>query len=167
MFLVQSYLKKDIVIDSLEGINSKYALYFACCDSNNCLKYIRDYDYIEGAITIYYNQKPLLDFRHWDLVDQLWVYFLDAIYSALIEKKNVEFYFPDQTIKVKLDRISDIFFKLSIDESVYTLDLKEFSKTMISGAERFFSILINCDCESIVSMSKEQLVRIDEIRKAL
>lgn len=167
MFSVQTYLKNECVIKSLEELDINPSLYFNCFNSNDCLSYIYDYNHIEGAIIVYYNQQSLLDYKHWDIVDMLWVYFLDAIYSVLIKKENYEFYFPDQALKVSFNRISDLLLKLSIDENVYCLDLKEFIKSIVSGAEKFFSILINCDCSSLVTMSKEQLDRIEQIRAVL
>ncbi|MDE6761090.1 MAG: hypothetical protein K2J90_10510, partial [Lachnospiraceae bacterium] len=48
-----------------------------------------------------YNGEKILGENEWDLVDQLWLYFINA-FIQLKKQEYVEFYFPDQALKVKM-----------------------------------------------------------------
>lgn len=51
-----------------------------------------DPDYIEGAILWSYDGRAILSEKHWDLVDQLWAYFIDGV-EAVVKSETFEHYF--------------------------------------------------------------------------
>lgn len=108
-----------------------------------------------------------MDFRYWDLVDQLYIYFLDAIEFLLDGNQYTTFLYPDQPVEVTLCKKTNNILKFSIDGKNYIIDYKTFIKGIIDSAETFFSILINCKRTSVISMSTRQLHRILKIRKSL
>lgn len=108
-----------------------------------------------------------MDFRYWGLVDQLYIYFLDAIEFLLDGNQYTTFLYPDQLVEVTLCKKTNNILKFSIDGKNYIIDYKTFIKGIIDSAETFFSILINCKRTSVISMSTRQLHRILKIRKSL
>lgn len=72
--------------------------------------------YFEGFMDINYNGKPILNERHWDLVDQLWVYFSKAFEEAN-DRGLSQFYFPDQPLKVTVKFKGNGFINITIDDS--------------------------------------------------
>ncbi|WP_269774509.1 hypothetical protein [Bacillus siamensis] len=51
-----------------------------------------DTNYLSGAIILKYSEQELLDATMWDLVDQLWAYFLNLI-EETIETGESETFF--------------------------------------------------------------------------
>lgn len=164
MIEINTYLKKQVTISSLENINEEISRYFVPLNRKEDLCYIDDFDYIEGAITICADEEYILDFRHWDLVDQLWVYLLHAVYEMLTQRKEVKFYFPDQPIEFKVKMLSDYAILLSVKDEKHIVNRKEFMEALLEGGQHFFSILYQCDNGQMVSRSKEMLELIKEIR---
>lgn len=63
----------------------------------------QDSFYIEGGICLNYQNKNILGYQEWDLLDQLWSYFLAAFVEIIILKKNEsQFHFPDQPLEVMI-----------------------------------------------------------------
>lgn len=87
MISIETYIKNDTKITSLANIESEYLKYFINFNDKKCLGLIGDFDYIEGAITIKYYENNILSFKQWDIVDQLWSYFINAI-EELVEGKK-------------------------------------------------------------------------------
>lgn len=69
-------------------------------------RYAGDPDYVHGAIELEIGGVILLDRSMWDLIDQLWAYWVMAIEQALFAP-GAEFHFPDQPIRVALDSRND------------------------------------------------------------
>jgi hypothetical protein len=92
----------------------------------------------------------ILDFRHWDLVDQLWSYLVDAVESLVSGEKAVEFYFPDQPLLFKMKVISDFVLLLELEDMRYSVNRQEFLGSLLKGAESFFLILSQCVDENII-----------------
>ena len=164
MIEINTYLKKQVVISSLENINEEMARYFVPLKSKADLCYIDDFAYIEGAITIRSDEEYILDFRHWDLVDQLWVYLLHATYEMLTQKKEVKFYFPDQPLEFKMKMVSDYAILLSVKDEKHVVNRKEFMEALLESGQHFFAILYECDNREMISRSMEELELIKEIR---
>ncbi|MBR4084275.1 MAG: hypothetical protein IKK33_08355 [Lachnospiraceae bacterium] len=163
MIKINTYLKKQVIISSLENINEEMERYFVPLKSKVDLCYIDDFDYIEGAITICSDEKYILDFRHWDLVDQLWVYLLHATYEMLTQKKEVKFYFPDQPIEFKMKLVSDYAILLSVKGEKHVVNSKEFLEALLDGGQHFFAILYQCKNGQTISRSREELELIKEV----
>lgn len=160
---IKTYIKKNEIITSLEGINEEYFRYFVCCDDESWLQYVTDFDYIEGAITIFCDGVNILDFRYWDLVDQLWSYLIEGLNEILNGNKNVKFYFPDQPIEFKMQEISGELLLLTIKEKKFVVNRQEFVVAALKEAKKFYKILGKCSNEYVVEQSKDELRKIGEI----
>lgn len=145
LFQIKSYIRiPKVAITDLEEINNNPDKYFV--DINNELdmrKIINqlDFDYFEGVIYFSYNQQIILDFRHWDLIDQLWAYFINLIDNYYISNGNAEIFFPDQPVKIEFKRISDKLILLSIyGQKVFNIVLpeKDLFLAILDNGEQFF-----------------------------
>ena len=134
MISVKSYIKNDKIITSLENIETEYYKYFVEVNNKKCLELISDFDYIEGAIVFNYYGNTILGFKQWDLIDQLWVYFINAIEELIENKKVTTFYFPDQPIEVQIAIISQKQALLSIAEKKYYINNFYITITICSSA---------------------------------
>ncbi|PFM83698.1 hypothetical protein COJ53_30475, partial [Bacillus cereus] len=114
MISVKSYIKNDKIITSLDNIESNFLEYFIDFDNTKCLELVIDFDYMEGAIIINYYGNTILGFKEWDMIDQLWSYFINAIEELFENQNDVSFYFPDQPLEVKMQVISQEQILLSI-----------------------------------------------------
>lgn len=167
MIIVETYIKKDKPITSVEHINENYLNYFVHCNDESCLDYITDYDYLEGAIIISCDGIGILDFRYWDLVDQLWSYIIEAIYGLSRGENQVQFYFPDQPIKVNIQKISKYALLLKVEGKTFSFNKQEFICALLNGAEMFFSTLAKCQDTYLVTQSKEKLDLIKKIKNEI
>ena len=165
MVNVETYIKKDKIITSLENINENHSQYFVHCEDKSCLQYIENYDYIEGAITIFCDGVMVLDFSHWDLVDQLWSYIIDAIYELSKGETQVQVYFPDQPLKFEIQNVSAYMLLVVIEERKISVNKQEFIVALLENAKLFFSILNKCNNEDLVLHSKVVLEKIKGIKK--
>lgn len=135
MFEINTYiLKKEI--KKINGEKNQFCL----CKDKECLKYITDFQYINDMIEIRYYGEEILGAAQWDLVDQLWWYFIDAFIS-LKEQDCVEFYFPDQPLKVRMTDKNGKFIILEVGIKRYCLPKIPFIQAMLEEAKRFFTIL--------------------------
>lgn len=164
MISISTFIKKDKCINSIENINEIYNQYFVRCDDERCLKTIYDFEYIEGAIIIKSDDEIILDFKYWDIVDQLWTYMIDAVLKLMKGEKEVKFYFPDQPIEIQFQEISRTFLLLTVEERNFKVKKIEFILALLENAESFFKILSKCNEKYIVLQSKETLKKINEIR---
>ena len=67
-------------------------------------KPVPDEYHIDGAIDLVINGKRLLGFEDWDLVDQLWAYLIDGLFSVFESGKPFQTFFPDQPLKLQISR---------------------------------------------------------------
>ncbi|MBO8157602.1 MAG: hypothetical protein H0Z32_14320 [Bacillaceae bacterium] len=144
MINIKTYIKiPGIRIENLNDINENSSKYFIDLDNEiEMNKYFQnlDLDYIDGAITIEYYNHIIMDFRLWDIVDQLWSYFINLVEEVIQNGYGVT-YFPDQPVKVEMKLISKDLVLFSIDEGRVIsemLPMKKFIKTLLSSAENFF-----------------------------
>ncbi|KIO57074.1 hypothetical protein B4143_0508 [Bacillus subtilis] len=104
----------------------------------------------------------MLDVTMWDLVDQLWAYFLNLIEEA-IETGKSETYFPDQPLLLKMKSISNDMLLFEIDQKQKVLLPKlDFFESLLKNAKSFFETMNfvleeNCDYEY-------ELNKIDELQ---
>ncbi|MGP3780147.1 hypothetical protein ACTWKC_01920 [Bacillus sp. 4A_MP3] len=107
----------------------------------------------------------MLDATMWDLVDQLWAYFLNLI-EETIETGESETYFPDQPLLLKMKSISNDMLLFEIDEKQKVLLPKlDFFKTLLKNAKGFFETMIsfleeNCDYDYELNKIDELLTKI-------
>lgn len=144
IFNIKSYIKNpNIIIKDLSIINSNHKEIFIELDDDKILKTLVkdiDTDYIEGVIYLEYNGNILMDFRYWDIIDQLWAYMIQLIDDNL-KNKEAEVYFPDQPIKLQIKSISNNLVLFCIEENSkiqITLPKYEFFKSILESAKKFF-----------------------------
>ena len=134
MFEIRTYiLKKET------GKNVAKDKFYLCKD-DECLQYITDKQYIDGMIEIIYYGEKILGENEWDLVDQLWAYFIDA-FIQLKRQGYAEFYFPDQPLKVKMTDKNGKYLILEVGDKKKCLPQGIFIQEMAEEAKHFFSIL--------------------------
>lgn len=118
--------------------------FFNISDNSELVKTSSELDFssLDGAITINYFDCPIMGFRYWDLVDQLWAYFLNLI-TDYLNKGTVEMTFPDQPVKIKFTKLSDkaVVFNLGHEPDPFTFRTKDFFQALVSAAEEFFTTL--------------------------
>src|SRR5699024_11687423 len=74
-----------------------------------------DFDYIDGIIIIEYYDNLIMDFSLWDLVDQLWCYFIQLLEEVLQTGYGMT-YFTEQPIKMEMKVVSNDLLLFSLDE---------------------------------------------------
>lgn len=141
MLSIESYIIKNkaFVISDIDKINTD--LFVNIKDFTGLDKTKLDYDYISGAIVLIYNEKHLLGFKEWDLVDQLWYYFIDALIKLKTEN-NVEFTFPDQPLPVKIEKKGSDYLIINVDNNTVTINYVDFITNMYKSARVFFDNLL-------------------------
>lgn len=122
-----------------------------------------DLNYIEGAILIKYYDQVLMDFQYWDLIDQLWAYFINLI-SEVILKGEAETYFPDQPTKMSLRSVSDSIVLFGLQDKRWTLPKNEFFNTLLNEANYFFETMHQHNMEGKFEF---EIQRIQKIKKQL
>ncbi|NBI31021.1 hypothetical protein [Chengkuizengella marina] len=140
MFEVKSYIlipgKK---ITNLDLVKNNPFHYFD--EITNIDKYnVEDFDsnYLDGTINLKYYDETLMDFVLWDLVDQVWAYFLN-IFQDVVSTGYGKSYFPDMPLLIEIKTISDTLIMFEIEKHTrYALPKYEFMKDMLEGAEDFF-----------------------------
>ncbi len=141
MFICNSFIKKPEVI--IKDLNKNVENYFInVCETNELIKIKKDIDldYLEGVVYLEYFDNIIMDFKYWDLVDQLWAYILDMI-EAFLSNGIAETTFPDQPVLLSFKNISNEYILVSIDENIkktWTLPKQELLTTLIFAAEDFF-----------------------------
>jgi len=141
MLHIESYVIKNkvFVINDIDNIDE--CLFVNITDLQSFDKSKLDYDYLNGAITILYMDKKILGFREWDLVDQLWYYFVDALIKLKTEN-NVEFTFPDQPFPVKMEKKGIDYLIINVNNKIVRINFLDFVKHMYVSAELFFNNLL-------------------------
>lgn len=170
MFQIKSFLlRPGKTIENLEDAIINYQQYFiAIDDKNEMTKIIKNVDsnYVEGAIVITYYDKKIMDFRLWDLVDQLWSYIANTIKMAILNGEAMTF-FPDQPVKIIIkDLGKSILFQIQVknETTSHVLPKDEFLEEILTAAKFFFHEMINYNKE-FHKMYKFQLDEIESIKK--
>lgn len=141
MLSIESYIikNKSFVIKDIDNINND--LFVNIKKFNALDKTKLDYDYLNGAIVIVYNETNLLGFKEWDLVDQLWFYFIDALIKLKTENK-IEFTFPDQALPVKMEKKGNEYLIVNVNNNTVNINHVDFVKNMYDSAKIFFDNLL-------------------------
>lgn len=113
---------------------------FFLCTDERFLEYITDTQYIDGMIEVLYYGEEVMGAKEWDLVDQLWLYFVDA-FIQLKRQKSVGFFFPDQLLEVKMTNLNRDVLLFQIGNKKYCFPRMIFIRVMAEEAKRFFSVL--------------------------
>lgn len=102
---------------------------------------IVDTDYIEGAIFLVVNGKPVLTLQHWDYVDQLWAYIIDGL-ESISKNEDFETYFPDQPLELKFNNVNFNRVKIVLDGTeIVSINKKEFVTSIKRASIHFFKEL--------------------------
>jgi hypothetical protein len=110
---------------------------------------IEDEDYIEGAIELTINHRPLLTTAQVDYVDQLWAYLIQGMAEEVREGRPFSTYFPDCPIEGTLrpeparQQITvgvDLRQKRGVISA--SAPLAEFKQVFIAEARRFLETLL-------------------------
>lgn len=148
MFIIKSFIHNpNTLINNFKEVKKNPLYYFIAIDNTKEILRIKkdlDLDYIEGAIYLTYNGITIIDFTAYDLIDQLWIYFLNMI-NELLEKKKSMMYFPDQPIPMSMEEMPNNYILFYIDvetPSQWKLPKYEFLRTLLFGAKDFFEKMI-------------------------
>lgn len=135
------------------------------CDPDEVNPADLDLDYIAGAIVWLRQGNTILGEREWDLVDQLWAYFINGMLT-LLDEDSFECYFPDQPLLLRFDAEPNVRIRITIGTTSTEMPKDEFFSTLLLGAREFF-----CKLKSrIPSMSaacEHELQRIVQIEEVL
>ncbi|WP_163113869.1 hypothetical protein [Bacillus velezensis] len=173
MFYIQSLiLNPNKKIKDLSVLKKNVNDYFVPLNNIEELKNLKsqlDPHYLSGAIILKYGEQDLLDVTMWDLVDQLWAYFLNLI-EETIETGESETYFPDQPLLLKMKSISNDMLLFEIDEKQKVLLPKlDFFETLLKNAKSFFETINfvlgeSCDYEYELNKIDELQAKIKNVR---
>lgn len=145
MFNIKTFIKRPHVkIDNLNKVIKNPSQFFVHINNEIEIKRINhdlDFDYIDGTIIIEYYDHLIMDFSLWDLVDQLWCYFIQLLEEVLQTGYGMT-YFPEQPIKMEMKVVSNDLLLFSLDEGRKIrelLPMQEFMTAILKGAENFYS----------------------------
>lgn len=163
---ISSYIKKPG--EKIRDLNDpKLHEYFINIENIEELIKIRnklDSDYLDGYISIVYNDKIIIGPVEWDLIDQLWAYILNMIEEVLINK-YAETMFPDQPLKFSFTLFeSDVL--VILEQKKYMLPKDIFFNSLLNSAYNFFhlyQILFDCDYKLI----EYELNKIEKLKNTL
>lgn len=142
MFTIKSYIKyPHVTIKHFKDAQQKHFI-----DIDNINEIIRikndlDLDYLEGAIYLTYNNRVIIDFCYYDIIDQLWGYFLNMI-EEFLETQKSEMSFPDQPTPIEMKNISQHNLLFSIGLAKWDFPKYEFFDALLTGAKDFFEKLM-------------------------
>lgn len=107
---VESFLKKrEVEIHSFKNLSENWENHFfkvSDMTDEALEEYLKqERFYIEGSLCIWSYGREILSFKEWDLVDQLWAYFINALHELIVcgDAKS-QFSFPDQPLPVVLEK---------------------------------------------------------------
>jgi hypothetical protein len=155
-------------ITSLEELMNNPDKYFINIDDSNSIMNIYDrldLEYLEGAIIIKYNHKNLMDFKLYDLIDQLWSYLLNII-EDYYDEGIAETYFPDQPVKIILKKSTNNNLIFTVDNYEWNLKEYDFLDNLLNGAEQFFKKM-NTYSKHYNEYYNDELNRINKLKKLI
>jgi len=174
MFKIESFLLRPgkVIYDLADAI-ANYQQYFVSIDDNTEMRKIINYldrNYVEGAITINYYEKIIIDFSLWDVIDQLWSCIVNTVKLVVLNGEAMTF-FPDQPIKIiirDLKKINSILFKIQFNNKIvsHVLPKKEFFEEILTAAQHFFQTMLNYNKRSQQFYTSE-LRNIESTKKLL
>ena len=98
------------------------------------------YNYLEGSILLTYNGQEYLGLKDWDLIEQLWSYFITAI-KDLKQEDKVTFRFPDCPFVISIEKKNNSRLIVFFHDRRMNIDLIEFISNMLNAAELFYENL--------------------------
>jgi hypothetical protein len=141
MFIIKSYLKyPSKPIYDLKKVEQNPLYYFVNIDNAQEILHIKndlDLYYIYGVLHLTYNDQVIIDFTYYDLIDQLWAYFLNMI-GEFLQTNFSKMSFPDQPLPMSMSNISDDYILFSINFVQWKLPKYEFFNALLIGAKDFF-----------------------------
>ena len=141
MFYVKSYIKNPVtnILNHDDLLNNSELFFIEVDHINSNSEYFNliDPNYLEGAIVLKYYNDIIIDFRYWDLIDQLWSYLVNMI-EDISTNEIFECYLPDQPVKISLKKTSNNYVVFSVDINKWNLEKDSFFKCVLEGAETFF-----------------------------
>jgi len=160
---IESYIAKtkDFVIRDINKMDESLFLNVAAIQEVDKKKI--DSNYIYGVLLIKYNGAVILGFKEYDLIDQLLMYFVDAI-EKFKENSEVEFSFPDQPFPVRIEKKGGDFCTLSLNDQKTALPETDFIRSMLEAAEFFFNQLLLLFPEEHFFI-KQNIDDIDKVKK--
>jgi hypothetical protein len=137
--------KKEVKINSLSELVNNPNKYFDKVDNN--YTFIAKEFYLNGVLIIKNNNRYILGFNEWDLIDQLISYFIQSLNSILIENdKESRFFFPDQPLEICLKKIDFNTLELIKNENdKYKLNLDMFLSQFVPTSSFFIEKLKKID----------------------
>lgn len=141
MLEIKTYIKKKGIIKKNDNLDE----FFILVNTSEVFKFVEDFCYMEGALEIIWNNELIIGLKQWDLIDQLWIYLIDAIGEILNGKKEISFWFPDQPIEVKLFDFSNGNVMLTIDNKKIFEEKNYLFKQLLDAASSFFIKMIYPD----------------------
>lgn len=75
---------------------------------------VADSNYVEGAARVEAEGIRILDIDAWDLIDQLWCYFVNGV-VCVMKGRSFDSGFPDQPIKFRFEPVGRAHVRLSFD----------------------------------------------------
>ncbi|OPH47372.1 hypothetical protein BC351_40165 [Paenibacillus ferrarius] len=116
-----------------------------------------DLNYVCGAIYIEYNYQPIINFSHWDLIDQLWAYIIDMI-EQFKSQGNASTYFPDQPIKLEFQKLNEKLMFVTLNENRYSFESSIFIEKLLDSAEAFFNVMEQHFGDGLYALQLKKLV---------
>lgn len=123
---------------------------------------ISDPDYLEGALELTVNGVSLITPDMWDYIDQLWAYIFNTI-EELTSKGSAWTYFPDQPIKLEMEKVESGMVQISVSirpgkvDSTTKTEEKKLLQRLLEEGERFFLQLSESSPESRKKYENELL----------
>lgn len=143
--VIKTYIKKPRV--KISDLKRNLRDFFVSIENISQLKNLSkhiDRDYIEGCIKITYQETTILDFCHWDLVDQLWSYIITLI-EQYYAQGSASTYFPDQPLQLSLQKKPGLNMSLMIssskEEKIWNIPELESLCLMLDAAKLFFETM--------------------------
>jgi len=144
---IESFLKKrEVEIYDLDGLSNKWENHFLRVHDltdEELAGYLKEESfYIEGCLCIWSYGREILSFGEWDLVDQLWAYFIDALHQVIVcGEAEKEFDFPDQPLPILIEKHKrDLKLTINTDKT-YVLPQKTFCTIFSTNGIQFLKRL--------------------------
>jgi hypothetical protein len=99
-----------------------------------------DDDYIDGAVEMLVDGRPILEREKLDLVDQLWAYLVDGL-KQLLDGESFSTFYPDMPLEVRmLLQGSSVLITANdrVKINSATVELEELRRAMLPAAAVFF-----------------------------
>jgi len=163
---VESFLlKKGTEIHDLSKSFANWDKHFLRVNDmtdDEIVEYLKpDSFYIEGSLCIWSYGREILSFAEWDLIDQLWSYFIDTLHDVVVcGNDKGEFFFPDQPLPVKIEKHKrDLKITINKDK-VLQLPQKMFCTVFLNEGINFLNRILKVE-----PANKEYIQKAEEILK--